>query len=157
MDQLRAAMDRYLQAMQEQLKNKQQLARPLDRNTRALRSQDLKSMIDQLEHLARSGANDAARQMLQQLEQMMENLQMATPDMNGDDDLGDRFGARPSRRDDPSAAGLARPHLRQGQDQRRQPGPAVSKAKQGQEGQQGQRGRAAAKLAGAAGSAQEAP
>ncbi len=33
MDQLRAAMDRFMQAMQEQLKNKQQLSRPLDRNT----------------------------------------------------------------------------------------------------------------------------
>ena len=30
----------------------------------------------------------ASRLLLQQLEQMMENLQMATPDMNGDD-LGD--------------------------------------------------------------------
>ena len=34
MDQLRAAMDRFMQAMQEQLKNNQQLSRPLDRNSR---------------------------------------------------------------------------------------------------------------------------
>jgi len=45
-------------------------------------------MLDRLESMARSGAKDAARELLQQLEQMMENLQMATPDMNGDD-LGD--------------------------------------------------------------------
>ena len=88
MDQLRAAMDRFMQAMQEQLKNNQQLSRPLDRNSRMLRQQDLKNMLDRLESMARSGAKDAARELLQQLEQMMENLQMATPDMNGDD-LGD--------------------------------------------------------------------
>ena len=84
MDQLRAAMDRFMQAMQEQLKNNQQLTRPLDRNARVLRSQDLKNLLDRLENMARNGAKDAARELLQQLEQMMENLQMATPDMNGE-------------------------------------------------------------------------
>ena len=44
-----------------------------------LRQQDLKNMLDRLENLARSGAKDAARQLLQQLQQMMENLQMAPP------------------------------------------------------------------------------
>ncbi len=137
MDQLRAAMDRYLQAMQEQLKNKQQLARPLDRNARALRSQDLKSMLDRLENLARNGAKDAARQLLQQLQQMMENLQMATPDMNGDDlgdmmseldDLGDMIHQQQDLRDRT---------YRHGQDQHRQNGQR-QQGKQGQEGQQGQ-------------------
>ena len=61
MDQLRAAMDRFMQAMQEQLKNNQQLFRPLDRNSRMLRQQDLKNMLDRLESMARSGAKDAAR------------------------------------------------------------------------------------------------
>ncbi len=135
MDQLRAAMDRYLQAMQEQQRNKQQLARPLDRNARALRSQDLKSMLDRLENLARNGAKDAARQLLQQLQQMMENLQMATPGMNGDDDLGDMM----SELDDlgdmiHQQQDLRDRTYRQGQDQRRQHG---QQGKQGQE-QQGQ-------------------
>ncbi len=138
MDQLRAAMDRYLQAMQEQLKNKQQLARPLDRNARTLRSQDLKSMLDRLENLARNGAKDAARQLLQQLQQMMENLQMATPDMNGDDlgdmmseldDLGDMIHQQQELRDRT---------YRQGQDQRRQNGQRGQQGKPGQPGQQGQ-------------------
>ena len=140
MDQLRAAMDRYLQAMQEQLKNKQQLARPLDRNARTLRSQDLKSMLDRLENLARNGAKDAARQLLQQLEQMMENLQMATPDMNGDDlgdmmseldDLGDMIHQQQELRDRT---------YRQGQDQRRQNGQRGQQGKQGHPGQPGQQG-----------------
>jgi uncharacterized protein (TIGR02302 family) len=136
MDQLRAAMDRFLQSMQEQLRNNQQLARPLDRNSRTLSQRDVRSMLDRLENLARNGAKDAARQLLQQLQQMMENLQMASPDQNGDDmddmmsqldELGDMIQKQQELRDRT---------FRQGQDQRRQNG---SRGQQGrQQGQQGQ-------------------
>ena len=138
MDQLRAAMDRFMQSMQEQLKNNQQLARPLDRNSRTLSQRDLKSMLDRLENLARNGAKDAARQLLQQLEQMMENLQMASPDQNGDDiddmmsqldELGDMLHQQQDLRDRT---------FRQGQDQRRQNGQRGQQGKQGQQGEQGQ-------------------
>ncbi len=140
MDQLRAAMDRFMQSMQEQLKNNQQLARPLDRNPRTLSQRDLKSILDRLENLARNGAKDAARQLLQQLEQMMENLQMASPDQNGDDmddmmsqldELGDMIGKQQELRDRT---------FRQGQDQHRQNGQRGQQGKQGQQGQQGQQG-----------------
>jgi uncharacterized protein (TIGR02302 family) len=88
MEQLRGAMDRFLQAMAEQLKNSRELARPLSPNTRVLSSRDLQNMLDRLENLARSGAKDAARQLLQQLQEMMENLQAGMPDMNeGDEDM----------------------------------------------------------------------
>jgi len=88
MDQLRAAMDRFMQALAEQLKNNRELARPLTPNTRVLSSRDLQNMLDRLENLARNGAKDAARQLLQQLQEMMENLQMGMPDMNdGDEDM----------------------------------------------------------------------
>ena len=36
-------------------------------------------MIDRMERLARSGAKDAAKQLLEQLQQMLDNLQMARP------------------------------------------------------------------------------
>jgi uncharacterized protein (TIGR02302 family) len=90
-DQLRAALDKYLQALAEQLRRNPDLAnRPLDRNARTMRPQDLKSMIDRLEQMARSGARDAAKQLLRELQQMLENLQMARPgqdtDMDGDGD-----------------------------------------------------------------------
>ena len=139
MDQLRAAMDRYMQAMQEQLKNNQQLTRPLDRNARALSQQDLKNMLDRLENLARNGAKDAARQLLQELQQMMENLQMASPDMNGDDlgdmmpelnELGDMIQQQQELRDRT---------FQQGQDRRRQQ--RGQQGQQDQQGQQGQQGR----------------
>ncbi len=89
MDKLRAAMDRFMQAMMEQLKNSQQLARPLGPNERMLSQRDLKNMLDKLQQLAQSGNKDAARQLLQQLQQMMENLQMAQPGMNDGDDQDD--------------------------------------------------------------------
>ena len=118
----------------------QQLSRPLDRNSRMLRQQDLKSMLDRLESMARSGAKDAARELLQQLEQMMENLQMATPDMNGDDlgdmmqeldELGDMIHEQQDLRDRT---------FRQGQDQRRRGAERGPQGRQGQKGHQGQQG-----------------
>ncbi len=132
MDQLRAAMDRFLQSMQEQMRNSQQLARPLDRNSRTLSQRDLKSMLDRLENMARNGSRDAAKQLLQQLQQMMENLQMASPDQNGDDmddmmsqldELGDMIGKQQELRDRT---------FRQGQNQRRQNGQRGQQGKQGQ-------------------------
>jgi uncharacterized protein (TIGR02302 family) len=121
MDQLRAAMDKYLQALAEEMrKNPQQLARPLDRNTRMLSERDLKSMLDRLENLARSGNKEAARQLLEELQSMLENLQMARPGAQGDegdddmmsalDELGDMIRKQQQLRDKT---------FKQGQDMRR--------------------------------------
>ena len=90
MEQLRAAMDKFMQALAEQMrKNPQQLARPLDRNSRTLRPQDLNQMLDRLERLARSGQRDAARRLLDQMQSMLENLQMAQPGQmdEGEDEM----------------------------------------------------------------------
>jgi uncharacterized protein (TIGR02302 family) len=142
MEQLRAAMDRFLQAMAEQLKNSRELARPLSPNTRVLSSRDLQNMLDRLENLARSGAKDAARQLLQQLQEMMENLQMGMPDMDeGDEDmmsaldeLGDMIHQQQQLRDRT---------FQQGQDQRdRQRGAA----REGKPGQQQPNGNAFSEL-----------
>src|SRR5581483_8071939 len=71
-DELRAALDKFMQALLEQMqKNPQNTAR-IDPNARNLRPQDLKSMIDRLENLARSGARDAARRMLEELNSILE-------------------------------------------------------------------------------------
>jgi uncharacterized protein (TIGR02302 family) len=120
MNDLRAALDKFLQALAEQMqKNPQQLARPLDRNTRILNSQDLKNMLDRMEQMARSGDRDAAKRMLEQLQSMLENLQMAQPngDLGDDDDmmssldeLGDMIRKQQQLRDRT---------YKQGQDQRR--------------------------------------
>ncbi len=74
-DQLRQALDRFMQALAEQLKRDGTTdARPLDRNAQVLRPQDLKNMLDRIENLARSGARDAARRMLDEMQAMLENL-----------------------------------------------------------------------------------
>ena len=116
MDQLRAAMDKFLQALAEEMrKNPQQLARPLDRNTRMLSQQDLKSMLDRLEQLARSGNKDAARQLLGS------NAVDARKSADGAAGRARRrgrrrhdVGARRTGRHDPQAAAVARQDLQAG-------------------------------------------
>ncbi len=117
-DNLRAALDNFLRQLAEQMqKNPQQLARPLDPNTKMLSQQDLKSMLDRLERMSRAGDKDAAKQLLEQLQQMLENLQMAQPGQSGDGDmeqalneLGDMIRKQQQLRDKT---------FKQGQDSRR--------------------------------------
>ena len=115
---LRAALDNFLRQLAEQQRdNPQALARPLDRNTKVVRQQDLNNMIERMERLSRSGDKDAARQLLEQLQQMLENLQMAQPGQSGDSDmeqalneLGDMIRKQQQLRDKT---------FKQGQDSRR--------------------------------------
>jgi uncharacterized protein (TIGR02302 family) len=115
---LRAALDNFMRQLAEQLRNNpQQLARPLDPNTRVMRQQDLNSMIERMERLSRSGDKAAAKQLLEQLQQMLENLQMAQPGQSGDGDmeqalneLGDMIRKQQQLRDKT---------FKQGQDSRR--------------------------------------
>ena len=85
---LRQALDNFMRQLAEQFRNNpQQLARPLDPNTKVLREQDLNNMINRMERLSRSGDKDAARQLLEQLQQMLENLQMAQPGQSEEGDM----------------------------------------------------------------------
>jgi uncharacterized protein (TIGR02302 family) len=87
-ENLRAALDNFMRQLAEQMRNNPQaLARPLDPNTRVMRQQDLNNMIERMERLSRSGDKDAAKQLLEQLQQMLENLQMAQPGQSGDGDM----------------------------------------------------------------------
>jgi uncharacterized protein (TIGR02302 family) len=136
-DDLRAALDKFMQALAEQMrKNPQQLARPLDPNTRMLRPQDLKSMIDRLEQLARSGAKDAAKKLLDELQQMLENLQMARPGQPGGDDMDDDMMSALDELGNMirEQQNLRDKTFRQGQEQRRN----QQRGQRGQQGKQGQ-------------------
>jgi uncharacterized protein (TIGR02302 family) len=132
MDKLREAMNRYMQALAQQLRNNGELSRPLDHNARVLSQRDLQNMLNRLEDMARSGSREAAQQLLSELQQMMENLQMASPNNGGDDDqmsseldeLGDMIRRQQDLRDRT---------FKQGQRQRQQHG-----MQGGQQGQQGQ-------------------
>jgi uncharacterized protein (TIGR02302 family) len=116
---LRAAMDNYMRQLAEQFRNNpQQLARPLDSNTKMLRQQDLNNMLERMERLSRQGDKEGARQLLEQLQQMLENLQMAQPGQGGGDsdmeqalnELGDMIRKQQQLRDKT---------YKQGQDSRR--------------------------------------
>ena len=138
-ENLRAALDNFMRQLAEQMrKNPQQLARPLDPNTKMLSQQDLKNMIDRMERLSRSGDKDAAKQLLEQLQQMLENLQMAQPGQSGDGDmqealneLGDMIRKQQQLRDKT---------YKQGQDSRRdrqrgkQGDPSMGELQQDQQG-----------------------
>ena len=75
-EQLRQALAKFMQTMAEQAMKNPENAGPPNPNARALRPEDLAKMMDNIENLAKTGAHDAARQLLSQLQNMMENLQV---------------------------------------------------------------------------------
>ncbi|MBB5754960.1 TIGR02302 family protein [Prosthecomicrobium pneumaticum] len=77
MQELRQAMNAYMEALAREAMRNPQSAQPMDPNTPTLRAEDLQKMLDRLEDLARTGSRDAARQMLSELQQMMENMEAA--------------------------------------------------------------------------------
>ena len=87
MDRLRQALNNFMQALAQEMRRNPQMARPMPPNSRMLRSQDLQNMLDKIEQMARSGNRDAARQLLQELQAMLEGLQMARPGMGMDEDM----------------------------------------------------------------------
>jgi uncharacterized protein (TIGR02302 family) len=79
MRDMQQALDRYLQAMTEEMqRNPNQQMRPAD-PSRTLTSRDLQRMLDRARELAHSGAQQQARELLSQLQDMLENLRTAQP------------------------------------------------------------------------------
>lgn len=76
MAELQQAIDRYLQALMENARRNPQDVerRPIDRNAMRIDRNDLQRLLDQARQLARTGAKDAARDMLSRLQDMLENL-----------------------------------------------------------------------------------
>jgi len=81
MSELRQAMDEFLQALAQQQMQAGETgdAGAIPPNAQMLERGDLESLLDALEDLAQSGSRDAARQLLSELQQMMENLANGTP------------------------------------------------------------------------------
>jgi uncharacterized protein (TIGR02302 family) len=80
MDQLSEALERYMEALAEQLR--EQLARggepqPLPPNAQLIPSDRLQELLDRARELAKSGSRDAARDLLAQLQSLLENLRAA--------------------------------------------------------------------------------
>lgn len=72
-EKLRKALQKYMQALSKQQKKQQAQNNPA--NQRNMDSKDFEQMLKTIEELSKSGAKDLARQMLSQLQNMLENLQ----------------------------------------------------------------------------------
>jgi len=72
--QLRSAIDRAVKAMAERAKASGSFPQ-MPGGGHMVRPQDLQSMMDQIQDLARQGSRAAAQQMLAQLQNMLENMQ----------------------------------------------------------------------------------
>jgi uncharacterized protein (TIGR02302 family) len=82
MNQVQEAMNKYLENMrqqiQEAMKNGMQMQR-LSPNGLKLSQQDLNQMLNDARKMAQSGSRESAKQMLDRLQQMLENLQAGIP------------------------------------------------------------------------------
>jgi uncharacterized protein (TIGR02302 family) len=79
MRELQDAINRYLQALAQQMQNQpNQAMQPVD-PSHVLSMQDLQRMLDRARDLAQTGSRDAARDLLAQLQQILENLRLARP------------------------------------------------------------------------------
>jgi uncharacterized protein (TIGR02302 family) len=82
MNQLQQAMNNYLQNLQQQMQEAMKNGMPmrqLSPNGMKLSQQDLNQMLNEARKMAQSGSRDSARQMLDRLQQMLENLQAGIP------------------------------------------------------------------------------
>jgi len=76
MNELRQAMNEFMRQMTEQARNNPMPQNPFVQNDmqRMLSQRDIQRMMDQIENLAKSGSKDAAREMLAEMQRMMDNL-----------------------------------------------------------------------------------
>ena len=79
--ELREALQRYMQAMLQQMRQNPQVMMPLDPSAQSFNSQDLDEMLRQIEELAKSGAREAAEQLLAQMQQMLDNARASQSQM----------------------------------------------------------------------------
>ncbi len=80
MKEMKKALGRFLQALNkknQQLSEKNQL--PQGNRNQAIEAQDLAKILEAIENLAKSGANEAAQKMLSELQNMLESLQAGGP------------------------------------------------------------------------------
>lgn len=76
-DELRKALQKYMQALakQQEKQNAQNNQNQQDQNGQDVNPQDFEQMLKTIEELAKSGSKDLAKQMLSQMQNMLENLE----------------------------------------------------------------------------------
>lgn len=78
-EELRKAMNEFMQALAKQMQNNPDQNQMSADQRKMLRQQDLEKMLDEIQKLAESGSRDEARNLLNQMQRMMNNLQTARP------------------------------------------------------------------------------
>lgn len=147
MKEMQQALDEFLeemarQAMERAEQGGQDESRPMPPDAQTVEKRDLQQMLDRARELMKSGAKDAAREMLAQLQEMLENLKAGTMQAGqpsqGEQALSDlqkmmqlqqQLLDRSFEMDRQQRSGEQGQEGQQGQQ------------RQGQQGQQGQRGR----------------
>ncbi len=75
MAELQQALDRYLAALQKELARRQVTPAPFDPSTmETIRGDELRRMIEEAREMARTGSLEAARQMIAQLQRMLDRI-----------------------------------------------------------------------------------
>ena len=154
MNEARQALNEFMQALAEQAQNNNDTAQnqqPSD-PSQALSPQDLQEMLDRIQELAQTGSQDAAEQLLSQLQQMMENLQAQNqqgqqgenPTREALNELGEMIREQQQLLDQTyrqQREGSGEQQGEQGQEgQQGEQGQEGQQGEQGQEGQQGEQG-----------------
>ncbi|MEM1298807.1 MAG: TIGR02302 family protein [Pseudomonadota bacterium] len=155
MEELRAALNEYLQQLAQQQQNGQpQQQGQMDPN-QMLSQQDLQEMLDRMQEQAESGLRDEAREMLSELNRMLENLQSAQQQQGQSPgqqamqdlqemiqrqrDLSDRtFDELRQRQREQQLGQGQQPGRQQGQQGQQQPGWGEGQGRGDEHGQQGQ-------------------
>jgi uncharacterized protein (TIGR02302 family) len=79
MRELRQALDQYMQALaQDAQRNPDQAGEPVD-PSKIITPRDIQRMLDRAQELAKSGAQQQARELLSQLQDILENMKTARP------------------------------------------------------------------------------
>ncbi len=77
MDQMRAAMDKFLNELAQRGDQGEESQSRADNNARSVTPQGLQSMLDRIEEMMRDGQVAEAQKMMEQLQNLLENLQTA--------------------------------------------------------------------------------
>jgi uncharacterized protein (TIGR02302 family) len=145
MSELRQAVQRYLQDMVKNAENGQE-EQPQSGQSRSLTQQDINRLMDRMQQMSRSGAKDAAKEALAQLQDMLENLRAGRQAQQGDGPAEQAMrgmqdlAKRQQQLMDRSYREAQRNRNGQGMGEEQQGEEQQGGQQQGQPGQQGQRG-----------------
>ncbi|MBA3447919.1 MAG: TIGR02302 family protein [Pseudaminobacter sp.] len=140
MAELREAMDEFLREFAERAARDPNMAMPQMQPGQEMRQSDLERMMDQIENLAKSGNREQAKDLLAQLQDMMNNLQAGRQQQGESGQQSemreqmDKLGEIMRRQQEMMNETFRMDQMQRGQQQRGQDG----EPGQGQQGEQGQ-------------------